>query len=121
MALLVLKFGGTSVGDVAAILHVANKVKALKEEGNHLAVVVSAMSGETNRLIELASKFKAEKGKAVDFLLATGEQVSVALLCSALESIGVKSFPMAGWQVPVLTDDSFGRAKITEIASQNIF
>ena len=77
MALLVLKFGGTSVASVETILHVANKVKALKEEGNRLAVVVSAMSGETNRLLDLASKFKVEKGKAVDFVLATGEQVSV--------------------------------------------
>ena len=60
MALLVLKFGGTSVASVEAILHVAKKVKALKEEGNRLAVVVSAMSGETNRLLDLASKFKVE-------------------------------------------------------------
>lgn len=120
MALLVLKFGGTSVASVEAILHVANKVKALKEEGNRLAVVVSAMSGETNRLLDLASKFKVEKGKAVDFVLATGEQVSVGLLCSALESIGVQSYPMAGWQVPVQTDNSFGKAKITEIAPHNI-
>ena len=120
MALLVLKFGGTSVASVEAILHVAKKVKALKEEGNRLAVVVSAMSGETNRLLDLASKFKVEKGKSVDFVLATGEQVSVGLLCSALESIGVESCPMAGWQVPVQTDNSFGKAKITEIAPHNI-
>ncbi len=120
MASLVLKFGGTSVGSVEAISLVADKVKKLKEEGNRLAVVVSAMSGETNRLLDLASKFNAEKGKAVDFLLATGEQVSVALLCSALESLGVKSYPMAGWQVPVQTDNSFGKAKITEIAPDNI-
>ena len=120
MALLVLKFGGTSVASVEAILHVANKVKALREKGNRLAVVVSAMSGETNRLLDLASKFKVEKGKSVDFVLATGEQVSVGLLCSALESIGVESCPMAGWQVPVQTDNSFGKAKITEIAPHNI-
>ena len=91
---------------------VADKVKKLKEEGNSLAVVVSAMSGETNRLLDLANKFKAEKGKAVDFLLATGEQVSVALLCSALESLGVICHPMAGWQVPIQTDNSFGKATV---------
>ncbi|OUU75614.1 MAG: aspartate kinase [Methylococcaceae bacterium TMED69] len=120
MASLVLKFGGTSVGSAEAILLVADKVKKLKEEGNSLAVVVSAMSGETNRLLDLANKFKAEKGKAVDFLLATGEQVSVALLCSALESLGVICHPMAGWQVPIQTDNSFGKAKITEITPDNI-
>lgn len=120
MSSLVLKFGGTSVGSIKAISFVAEKIKKLKKNGARLVVIVSAMSGETNRLLGMAKEYNSEKGRVVDFLLSTGEQVSVALLCSALQSLGVKAFPMAGWQVPIITDSSYGRARILDIKPDKI-
>ena len=85
MSLIVQKYGGTSVGDVERIAAVAEKVAKSVKSGQKIIVVVSAMSGETNRLLDLASSFQSTRGPSVDALLSTGEQVSVALLCMALK------------------------------------
>ena len=92
MALIVQKFGGTSVGTVERIQEIANKIIKFQQQGHELVVVLSAMSGETNRLLELASKVNNDpRGRELDVLLSTGEQVSIALLCMALAQQGVQA------------------------------
>ncbi|HQR96248.1 MAG TPA: aspartate kinase, partial [Thiotrichales bacterium] len=90
MALIVQKYGGTSIGTVDRIQNVAKKIKKWREQGNELVIVVSAMSGETNRLIGLAQQITAKPNpRELDMILTTGEQVTIGLLAIALESIGV--------------------------------
>ncbi|MBP1684470.1 MAG: aspartate 4-kinase [Deltaproteobacteria bacterium] len=116
MALIVQKYGGTSVGDPTRIRAVAERVAATRREGNDVIVVVSAMAGETNRLLELAGNV-AERPDAreTDVLLATGEQVSVALLAMALQDMGVRAQSFLGHQIRISTDSVFGRARIKSI------
>jgi aspartate kinase len=121
MALLVQKYGGTSVGSVDRIKHVAHKVRAAKQAGNDVIVVVSAMAGETNRLISLAqqiSEIPDEREK--DVLLASGEQVSVALLSLALKELKQPARSYLGHQVRIATDKAYGRARIKSIDSTKI-
>jgi aspartate kinase len=121
MALLVQKYGGTSVASVDRIKLVAQKVRAAKQAGNDVIVVVSAMAGETNRLISLAqqiSEIPDEREK--DVLLASGEQVSVALLSLALKELNQPARSYLGHQVRIATDKAYGRARIKSIDSTKI-
>ena len=119
MGLVVKKFGGTSVGTTDRIQAVAEKVKASREAGEDVVVVVSAMSGETNRLVELAESIHSDPpAREVDVLLSTGEQVTIALLTMALEQIGCPARCYTGAQVRILTDSSFSRARILDIDAE---
>ena len=121
MSLLVQKYGGTSVGSIERIKHVAAKVAAARRAGHELVVVVSAMAGETNRLLALAhelSEIPNEREK--DVLLASGEQVSVALLTLALQETGQPARSFLGHQVRIATDNAYGKARILSIDSTKI-
>ena len=121
MPLLVQKYGGTSVGSIDKIKQVAAKIAAAKRTGNDLVVVVSAMAGETNRLLALAHEISAipdEREK--DVLLASGEQVSVALLTLALKEAGYPARSFLGHQVRIATDNAYGKARILSIDSTKI-
>jgi len=116
MALIVQKYGGTSVGTVERIKAVADRVKANRDKGNKVVVVVSAMSGETNRLIALANQID-DKATAheMDVLVSTGEQVTIALLTMALIKKGVLAKSYTGSQIKMLTDSAHGKARIMDI------
>jgi aspartate kinase len=121
MSLLVQKYGGSSVATIERIEHVAEKVRAAKRAGDDLVVVVSAMAGETNRLLGLAheiSEMPDEREK--DVLLASGEQVSIALLSLALKERGQPSRSFLGHQVRIETDNAYGKARIRNIDSKRI-
>ncbi|NOQ81593.1 MAG: aspartate kinase [Methylophaga sp.] len=121
MALIVQKYGGTSVGTVERIQEVAKKLIKHQQQGDELVVVLSAMSGETNRLIGLASELNDQpKGRELDVLLSTGEQVTIALLCMALEQQGVQATSYTGSQVRILTDNTHNKARIMEIDDNRI-
>jgi aspartate kinase len=121
MSLLVQKFGGTSVGDTDRIGQVADKVARFRTEGHDLVVVVSAMSGETNRLIELAHEVQERPVlRELDVLLSTGEQVTTALLAMALNARGVKAKSYTGAQVRILTDDAHTKARIRDIDDERL-
>ncbi|MDH5257903.1 MAG: aspartate kinase, partial [Gammaproteobacteria bacterium] len=116
MALIVQKYGGTSVGTPERIRKVAERVAKSYREGNGLVVVVSAMSGETNRLTSLAGEVSDRPSlREMDVLLSTGEQVTIALLCMALHSIGLEAISYTGGQVHILTDDVHSKARIKNI------
>src|SRR6185295_9288870 len=116
MALIVQKFGGTSVGSVERIRNVARRVAKWKKAGHQLVVVPSAMSGETNRLIALAKELQAlPDPRELDVVASTGEQVTIGLLSMALLELGVKAKSYTGAQVRVLTDSAFTKARIISI------
>jgi len=116
MALYVQKYGGTSVGTVERIEAVADKLQRFKEEGHDLVVAVSAMSGETNRLIGLANAIDADPSpREMDVLVSTGEQVTIALLCMALQKRGIQARSYTGSQVRILTDSAHMKARIQDI------
>jgi aspartate kinase len=116
MALIVQKYGGTSVGTVERIQNVARRVKKYQDAGNEVVVVVSAMSGETNRLIGLAKAVSAQpSGREMDVLVSTGEQVTIALLCMALHEIHCEARSYTGSQVHILTDSAHTKARIMDI------
>lgn len=116
MALIVQKFGGTSVGSVERITQVAEKIRKFRAEGHGLVVVVSAMSGETNRLIALAKDISEDPDpRELDVILSTGEQVTIGLLAMALKAIGVPAVSFTGPQVRIGTDNAFGKARIQHI------
>ncbi|MFP4649112.1 MAG: aspartate kinase [Halorhodospira sp.] len=119
MGLIVKKFGGTSVGTTERIQAVAEKIRASREAGEDVVVVVSAMSGETNRLVELAESIHPDPpAREVDVLLSTGEQVTIALLTMALEQVGCPARCYTGAQVRILTDSAFSRARILDIDAE---
>ncbi len=121
MSLIVQKYGGTSVGTVERIQAVANRVAENYKAGHQLVVAVSAMSGETNRLIALANEIQESPSpREMDVLVSTGEQVTIALLCMALEDIGVDARSYTGGQVRILTDNAHGKARIKEIDGHRI-
>jgi aspartate kinase len=121
MTLLVQKYGGTSVGSIDRIKHVAAKVCAAKKAGNDVVVVVSAMAGETNRLVALAHEIcEIPDEREKDVLLASGEQVSVALLSLALKELGQPARSYLGHQVRIETDNAYGKARIRNIDSSKI-
>ncbi len=121
MPLLVQKYGGTSVGSIERIEAVADKVIAYKDAGNDMVVVVSAMSGETNRLMALAQEINPQiKGRELDVLLTTGEQVTIALLAMAFEKRGYPAKSYTGGQVSIITDSAHNKARIKSIDDVNI-
>jgi len=116
MSLLVQKYGGTSVGTVERIQAVAERVIKTVQQGHRVVVVVSAMSGETNRLLSLADEISDEPlPRELDVLVSTGEQVTTALLCMALSELGQKARSYTGRQAGILTDDSYNKARINHI------
>ena len=122
MALIVQKYGGTSVGDVERIQGVARRVARYKEAGQDVVVVVSAMSGETNRLMAMGQQIGGDKPlpRELDVLLSSGEQVTIALLSMALMQLGVSAKSLLGDQVAVHTDSAFGKARIERIDTQTL-
>jgi len=121
MALIVQKFGGTSVGSIERIEAVAEKIISFRDRGDDVVVVVSAMSGETNRLTALAQEMMEQPiAREMDVLLSTGEQVTIALLSMALEKRGYGARSFTGGQVRILTDDAHTKARIREIDSTRI-
>ena len=116
MALIVQKYGGTSVGSIERILAVADKVKRRHDQGDQVVVVVSAMSGETNRLIGLAREIdESNDPREMDVLVSTGEQVTIALLSMALQKLGCQARSYTGGQVHILTDSAYSKARIRDI------
>ncbi len=116
MALVVQKYGGTSMGSIERIRNVAKRVARTYDAGNDMVIVVSAMSGETNKLVALANDIcEFPDNREYDVLVASGEQVSIALLAITLKSMGYKAKSYHGWQVPVITDSAFSKARIEEI------
>ena len=121
MSLLVQKYGGTSVGSVERIKAVAEKVAGFRAQGHDMVVVLSAMSGETNRLVGLAKEMQASPDpRELDVLVSTGEQVTIALLCMALKERGVDARSYTGGQVRILTDNSHTKARIQAIDEVNM-
>jgi aspartate kinase len=121
MALVVQKYGGTSVGDIDRIKNVASRVIKTKNQGHDVVVVVSAMAGETDRLISLAQQVTpAPDERELDVLVSTGEQVSIALLAMTLKAMGCNSKSYLGFQIKIATDSAFGKARITGIDSEKM-
>ncbi|MBS0317412.1 MAG: aspartate kinase, partial [Proteobacteria bacterium] len=120
MALIVQKYGGTSMGSTERIRNVARRVAKWARAGHRVVVVPSAMSGETNRLLALAKEVAPPKtgaayARELDMLAATGEQASSALLAIALQAEGMDAVSYAGWQVPIRTDSAYTKARIESI------
>ncbi len=125
MALIVHKYGGTSMGSTERIRNVAKRVAKWARAGHQMVVVPSAMSGETNRLLGLAKELSPELAsngvqRELDMIAATGEQVSVGLLSIALQAEGMEAVSYAGWQVPIATDSSFTKARIQSIDDKRV-
>ena len=121
MALIVQKYGGTSVGSPERIKNVARRVARWKAKGHQLVVVVSAMAGETNRLIALARELQAHPDpRELDVMVSTGEQVTIALLAMALMDMGLKARSYTGAQVRILTDSAYSKARIVSIDESRI-
>ena len=121
MALIVQKFGGTSVADIDKIRNVAQKVINGKKAGNEIVVVLSAMAGETDRLIALAHKASdSPDEREYDSLISTGEQVTVTLLSIVLNSMGYSARSFLGFQVKIITDKAYKKARIVSINTEEI-
>jgi aspartate kinase len=121
MALIVQKYGGTSVGTTDKIKEVAKRVLAYKQQGNQMVVVLSAMAGETNKLVALANEMQhIPDGREMDVLLSTGEQVTVALFAMAVKEAGYEAVSFLGDQVKILTDSMHTKARIKTIATDHI-
>ncbi len=121
MALVVQKYGGTSVANAERICAIADKVSLARQAGDQIVVVVSAMSGETNRLISLAKEISARPAaRELDVLLSTGEQTTIALLCMAFEERGVASRSYTGAQARILTDGRHNKARIMDIDTERL-
>ncbi|WP_372527915.1 aspartate kinase, partial [Piscinibacter sp.] len=125
MALIVHKYGGTSMGSTERIRNVAKRVAKWSRAGHQMVVVPSAMSGETNRLLGLAKELSPatttpELQRELDMIASTGEQVSVGLLAIALQSEGMQAVSYAGWQVPIATDTAYTKARIQSIDDQRV-
>src|SRR3954452_24435832 len=120
MALIVHKYGGTSMGSTERIRNVARRVAKWARAGHQMVVVPSAMSGETNRILGLAKELfpgvnTAASDRELDMIASTGEQVSVGLLSLALQAQGMEAVSYAGWQVPIATDVAYTKARIEKI------
>ncbi|MBY0378854.1 MAG: aspartate kinase [Burkholderiales bacterium] len=121
MTLIVQKYGGTSVGNIDRITWVANNIANTLKSGVKLLVVVSAMSGDTDRLLNLAQQIaKTTKSRELDNLVATGEQITISLLSLALQNLNIKSRCYCGWQIPIITTDNFSEARIKHIDTNKI-
>jgi aspartate kinase len=116
MARIVQKFGGTSVADLDCIRNVAKRVKAEVDRGNDVAVVVSAMAGVTNQLVDYVSEASPlHDTREYDAVVSSGEQTTAGLLALCLQEIGVQARSWMGWQIPIHTDDVHGKARITDV------
>jgi len=121
VALIVQKYGGTSVGSPERIKNVAQRIAKYKAQGHQVVVVVSAMSGETNRLIALAKEIQSNPDpRELDVVISTGEQVTIGLLAMALKELGLKAKSYTGAQVKILTDSAFTKARIVSIDEENM-
>ena len=121
MARLVLKFGGTSVGDVDCIKNVARRVKAVYDAGNEVAVVVSAMSGQTDTLVRLVDAVSSKVDEAeYDVVVATGELVTIGLVALALQDLGLKARSWPSWEIPIRSDATHGSARIQSVDCEPI-
>ncbi|MFA4909709.1 MAG: aspartate kinase [Desulfobacteria bacterium] len=121
MALIIQKYGGTSVGNVEKIKNVARRVRSARQDGNDVIVIVSAMGEETDRLLDLARDITDQPDeREQDVLVSTGEQVSSSLLAMALKSLGVDARSLLGHQIKIQTDSAFGKARILEIDSKRL-
>ncbi|HZJ84853.1 MAG TPA: aspartate kinase [Syntrophomonadaceae bacterium] len=121
MALLVMKFGGSSLASIDKIKEVAQRIKSIKKTGNEVVVVVSAMGDTTDELISLANSIGGKlNNREMDMLLATGEQQSAALLALALQGINSPAISLTGWQAGISSDNNYSKAKIIEIKAQRI-
>ena len=121
MAVLVMKFGGTSVADIAHIRNVAQHVRREVEAGHHVAVVVSAMAGKTNELVAYVNEAGGDHQSAeYDAVVASGEQVTSGLLAIILNAMGIKARSWQGWQIPLRTNAAHGKARITDIGADNL-
>jgi aspartate kinase len=116
MTLVVQKYGGTSVGSIERMRCVGERVSQAVRDGNKVVVVLSAMAGETNRLVDLCRSVNDQPNPAYsDILVSTGEQVSISIMCMVLESMGLKPQPFLGYQIKIITDENHGRARIKKI------
>ena len=120
MSLLVIKFGGTSLETVALIRQAALQVKSLYEQQHQIVVVVSAMAGETNRLVALTQELTNDCPASDDIVISTGEQVTTGLFEKALAEVGCKACALQGWQVPIITTDDFSKARIQTLYTEKI-
>ena len=121
MARIVLKFGGTSVGDIDRIKNVARKVKVEVDAGHQVAVVVSAMSGVTNKLVEYCAGISPlHDAREYDAVVASGEQVTSGLTALALQELGITARSWQGWQIPIRTDDVHAKARIGTIETEEL-
>lgn len=121
MALVVQKYGGTSMGSIERIRNVAKRIVKTYDAGNDMVIIVSAMSGETNKLVALANDMcEFPDNREYDVLVAAGEQVSIALLSMCLKSMGYKAKSYHGWQIPIVTDSIFSKARIEEIDDKKV-
>src|SRR5512139_2183305 len=121
MGLVVQKYGGTSVGDIERIRNVASRVLRTRNRGHQVVVVVSAMAGETDKLLRLAQQVTPTPDeRELDVLVSTGEQVSIALLAMTLKSMGYEAKSYLGFQIKIATDSFFGKARIMAIESEKI-
>lgn len=121
MQKIVQKFGGTSVGTIEKIKHVCSLINKEVKNGNQVAVVSSAMSGETNRLLSLADNFDLKNNKLKsDMIVSTGEQIAISLISMALKEIGLKGKPLLGWQIPIIGSKDYTKAKINRIDDKRI-
>ena len=119
--LIVQKYGGTSVGSIERIQEVAKRVAATRDAGHQVAVVLSAMSGETNRLLDLSRQISAQPdARESDVLVSSGEQVSIALLAMALKELGYPACSLLGHQIQIETDDAYGRARIKNVQTPRL-
>ncbi|UCF88682.1 MAG: aspartate kinase [bacterium] len=122
MALVVQKYGGTSVGSTEKIKHVASRVKRTRDAGNDVVVVVSAMAGETNKLVDLCNQMMDPPDpREYDVVVSTGEQVTIGLLAMALKTMGQDAISLMGFQVPIHTDSVYAKARISRIENAKIF
>jgi len=124
MAIIVQKFGGTSVGNIERIKNVAQKIKREADKGNHVVVVVSAMSGDTNKLVafceEVSNLDNAEALREYDAVVSSGELITAGLVALELQSIGIKARSMPSWQLPLITDSGFSKARIEDISTERL-
>ncbi|TCI00116.1 aspartate kinase [Roseococcus sp. SYP-B2431] len=121
MSRIVMKFGGTSVADLDRIRNVAARVKREVEAGHQVAVVVSAMSGTTNQLVKWCQELSPlHDAREYDVVVATGEQVTIGLTAIALQAIGVEARSWQGWQIPILTDNAHGKARVDKIIGEEL-
>ena len=122
MALVVQKYGGTSVGTTEKIIHVASRVKKTRDAGNDVVVVVSAMAGETNKLVDLCNQMmEPPDAREYDVVVSTGEQVTIGLLSMALKTMGQEAISLMGFQIPIHTDNVYAKARISSIENERIF